>query len=323
MALALPTPTNRGVKSYCIFNGVQPIDSCRRYESPCTPDNTVDDKFLICEGHLLPLKMEKRYLPIPDADGNTYNRSVAISLVHHDAVGDERILIPTKNNYQTVLKLNNLSYAEQLVWHKIYENEAEQERICSLLEANERYQTETYAIAENIITKTDAILAMANPRSYCTRAATEIARVFGTETDSSTVYQQMPPFMQNLINRAVAPEVMQIENVSLMLRNCATCHIRDVGLLADVPLYNPIIPKYANRVNQNLLRIENVLKFKGNANALQRILNRYPPYPIEVPLFLGEQIVTTVNSVIQRNVKLINLSTATNVEGATTTASNT
>ncbi|ADB84417.1 Vp39 [Apocheima cinerarium nucleopolyhedrovirus] len=255
--------------------------------------------------------MEKRYLPIPDADGNTYNRSIAISLVHHDAVGDERILIPTKNNYQTVLKLNNLSYAEQLVWHKIYENEAELERICTLLEANERYQTETYAIAENIITKTDTILAMANPRSYCTRAATEVARIFGTETNSYSVYQQMPPFMQNLINRAVAPEVMQIENVSLMLRNCSTCHIRDVGLLADVPLYNPIIPKYANRVNQNLLRIENVLKFKGNANALQRILNRYPPYPIEVPLFLGEQIVTTVNSVVQKNLKLINLPSAT------------
>ncbi|QUJ09266.1 vp39 protein [Gynaephora ruoergensis nucleopolyhedrovirus] len=290
--------TNK-IKSYCVFNAVQPFDTCRRYSPPCTPDNVVDDGFFICEGHMLPLKLEKMVLPINDADGNTFNRTIAKSLVSHTHVGNERILVPTKNNYQTVLRLNNLSYAEQLVWHMIYENEAEQQRVCKLLEANERFETETYAIAEAIYSKTSQILSMTNPRRYCSRVDSNSERVWGSADENNTAgvtFVSMPPFMQNFINKAVAPEKMRIENDTLLIRDCPTCHIRENGLVADVILYNPVMPKYSNRINQNVLQIENVLKFKGNARALQNVLRRYEPYPIVVPLFLGEQIVTTVKT---------------------------
>ncbi|QHB21739.1 vp39 capsid [Artaxa digramma nucleopolyhedrovirus] len=299
MSLLPAGSTTNKVKSYCVFNAVQPFDTCRRYSVPCTPDNVIDDGFFICEGHMLPLKLEKMVLPINDADGNTFNRTIAKSLVSHTHVGDERILVPTKNNYQTVLRINNLSYAEQLVWHMIYENEKEQQRVCKLLETNERFEIETYAIAETIYSKTSQILAMTNPKRYCSRVDSNTERVWGTADENNLagiIFLDMPPFMQNFINKAVAPEKMRIENDTLLIRECPTCHIRETGLVADVVLYNPVVPKYSNRINQNVLQIENVLKFKGNARALQYVLRRYEPYPVVVPLFLGEQIVTTVKT---------------------------
>ncbi|AGR56829.1 vp39 [Hemileuca sp. nucleopolyhedrovirus] len=292
--------TNR-IKSYCVFNAVQPFDACRRYDSPCTPDNTVDDGFFICDGHLMAFKMEKMVLPIPDTDGNTYNRTLAKSLVLHTQQGDDRILVPTRNNYQSVLNVNGLSYAEQLVWHMIYENVPEQEQVCRLLQANERYRTETYPIVESVYSRTATILAMTNPNRYCARVNSNIERIWGIDDNNNIAgrtYLSMPPFIQNLINKAVAPEKMTIENETLLIRECPTCHIRESGLVADVNLYNPVTPKYSNRSNQNVLQIENVLKFKGNAYALQKILNRYEAYPVVVPLFLGEQIVTTVRNTI-------------------------
>nr|WUR10762.1 VP39 [Calliteara abietis nucleopolyhedrovirus] len=296
-------------KSYCVFNAVQPFDACRVYGSPCTPDNTVDDGFFICEGHMLPLKMEKMVLPIPDADNNLYNRSLAKSLVSHTERGDNRILIPTKSNYQTVLGVNNLSYAEQLVWHMIYENEPEQERICKMLETAERFQTDTYAVAEMLFSTTTSILAMTNPRRYCARISYENERIWGSADNDNLagqVYLQMPPFMQNLISKAVAPEKMRIEDNTLLIRESPTCHLRDKGLVADVPLYNPESSKYVpSNENKNVLNMKTVLKFQGNAVALQQVLARYEPYKIGAPLFLGEQIVTTTKTLLpNRNIQL-------------------
>ncbi|ABY65803.1 vp39 capsid protein [Orgyia leucostigma nucleopolyhedrovirus] len=325
LAPALLNATRR--KSYCVFNAVQPLDGCRSYGSPCTNDNTVDDGFYICDGHLLALKMEKMSLPIPDADGNTYNRTLARSLVTHTDVGDKRILVPTKNNYQTVLHVNNLSNAEQLVWHMIYENESEQERICKLLEANEDFRTRTYPIADNIFSATTSILAMTNPRRYCSRVNSSNDRIWGAndvDNEAGRAFLAMPPFMQNLINKAVAPEKMRIDDNTLLIRESPTCHIRENGLVADVALYNPKRSKYiSDNENLNVIRMTTNLKFEGNAYALQRQLTRYEAYEIGAPLFLGEQIVTTANTAVPARVFTVSdLSAASNVGfplGTTTT----
>ncbi|AWW14434.1 vp39 [Hyposidra talaca nucleopolyhedrovirus] len=291
------------LKSFCIFNSVRPFDTCQNYGSPCSPDHNIDDGTYICQGHLTRLKIEKMVLPIPDSEGNTYNRLIGRSLVLHTEPDNERIMIPTRNNYQEVLMINTLSYAEQLIWHMIYENQPEQDRICGLLQVSERYRKETYSIAETVYSRTLSILALTNPSRTCSRVQSSSTRVYHTFNNDNAIagniaaiLVQMPSFIRNLIDKLVAPEVMNIDNKSLLLRNCATCHLRDVGLKAEPAFYNPMPSLYINEINENVLQIDNVLKFKGNAYALQRYLNRYTPYPVIVPLFLGQENVVTVKT---------------------------
>lgn len=238
-------------------------------------------------------------LPIPDADGNTYYRTVGKSLVNHKAVGNDRILIPTRDNYESVLNIRALPLALQLVVHMIYDNVPEQEAICQLLQVNENFQKDTYKIAENLYSRTESILALTNPSRYCSRVALDGERIWGNgeRNTAGEVYRRMPTFLQNLIDKAVAPDTMQIENEELLIRNCYTCQIKSEGLVADVHLYNPVEPKYRAGLNENVLQVENVLKFKGNSNAMQKSLNRYEHYPITVPLMLGTQIVVTAKTV--------------------------
>nr|ANS70979.1 capsid protein [Lymantria dispar multiple nucleopolyhedrovirus] len=292
MALVNGAITTNRLKNYCVFGAVQPFDNCRSYGSPCSPDSTNKDNWFICDYHSsIRFKIEKMVLPIPDAEGNIYNRTVGKSLVNHKAEGDARILIPTKENYMNVFNMKSMSLAEQLIMHMIYENEREQEIICRTLQYNENFQTETYKVAESVFNRTTAILAMTNPRRYCSQVNSNDSRVWSTLNDNlgGQTFETMPPFLMNLINMAVAPEIIIIDSEELLIRNCATCQILDRGLVANVPLYNPVVPRYRNAFNDNILQIENVLKFKGNANALQKSLSRYEPYPIVVPLILGSQ----------------------------------
>ncbi|AHH82656.1 VP39 [Buzura suppressaria nucleopolyhedrovirus] len=316
---------NNRLKSYCIFNSVRPFDTCQNYGSPCSPDNNIDDGTYICQGHLTRFKIEKMVLPIPDSDGNTYNRLIGRSLVlHTEPDNEQRIMIPTRDNYQNVLMIGTLSYAEQLIWHMIYENVPEQERICGLLQASERYQKETYSIAENVYSRTLSILALTNPTRSCSRVRSTSTRVYHTPTNDTAmasniamILMRMPNFIRNLIEKLVAPEIMNIDSKSLLLRNCATCYLRDVGLIAEPAFYNPMPSVHINQANDNVLQIDNVLKFRGNANALQRYLNRYDPYPVIVPLFLGQENVITVKTLPPyRQLRLIDENVVTqNVEG--------
>ncbi|AIU41312.1 vp39 [Sucra jujuba nucleopolyhedrovirus] len=295
--------TNR-LRSYCIFNSVQPLNACQSYGSPCTPDHTIDDGTYICQGHLTRLKMEKMVLPIPDSDGNTYNRLIARSLVMDSAIGDQRILVPVYRNYQTVLFINQLSYAEQLIWHMIYNNRAEQDRICNLLQVGEAtFQTDSYKIAQDIFARTLGILALTNPQRQCSPIRTNNTRIYYSDGNStirdeiSSTITEWPDFIKNLVDRLIAPEIINIDEKSLMLRNCSTCQIRRDGLIAEPNLYNPEVSRYMNPKNENILQIQTVLKFKGNSVALQRPLNRYEPFPVIVPLFLGQENVITLNTI--------------------------
>ncbi|QYC92714.1 VP39 [Trabala vishnou gigantina nucleopolyhedrovirus] len=249
------------------------------------------------------------YLPIPDADGKTYNRTLGKSLIKHQIKGDNsRILVPTRDNYITVLDVNGMPYAEQLVWHMIYENESEQERICKLLEANDRFTTDDgFTIAEKIFAHTNSILAMVNPKRYCGRVDSTYDRVWGTGDANNTaglIFLKMPPFIRNLIDRAVAPEKLRIDTNTLIIHACPTCHIRENGLVADVALYNPVQPKFSYRKNLNRFTVERVdLKFRGNAKAMKLVLTRYEPYPLVVPLFLGDQIINT-NTVASKRMQV-------------------
>nr|QIT08140.1 capsid protein [Lymantria dispar multiple nucleopolyhedrovirus] len=296
MALVSGALSTNRLRNYCVFGAVQPFDNCRAYGSPCSPDSTNNDGWFICDYHSsIRFKIEKMVLPIPDAEGNIYNRTVGKSLVNHKTLGAARVLIPTRDNYKTVLNLNSMSLAEQLVTHMIYDNVEEQEAVCKALQHNENFQTETYRLAEDMFNRTSAILAMTNPRRYCSQVNSNYARIWTTDdvNVAGNVFESMPPFLKNLINVAVAPEQIMIDEETLVIRNCPTCNIDDSGLVANVQLYNPVVPRYRSTFNENVLHVENVLKFKGNANALQKSLSRYEPYPIVVPLMLGTQTLNT------------------------------
>nr|ANW12248.1 vp39 [Malacosoma sp. alphabaculovirus] len=300
----LGVATTRQLRNYCIYGAVQPFSSCRPYESPCSPDAKFrDDGWYLCERHAsIFFKMEKMVLPIPDSEGNTYNRMVGKSLVSHLAPDNniDRVLIPTVDNYETVLSVQGMSLAEQLVTHMIYENERQQRVICDLLRAQETFSTDGYSVLEVVYSHATNILSITDPNRFCSYVNSVETRTYSQlsneENRNDDIFNKMPKFIQNLISKSVAPETIQMENrgvtSTIMIRNCATCTLTRSGLVASALLYNQAVPKYRMR-NDNIFKIENVVLFKGNANALNKSLaTRYEEYPIIVPLILGTEIRT-------------------------------
>uniref|UniRef100_UPI00406DB513 Glutathione S-transferase class-mu 26 kDa isozyme,Viral capsid 39 protein n=1 Tax=Schistosoma japonicum TaxID=6182 RepID=UPI00406DB513 len=291
MALVtVPTATTR-LRNFCVFSSVKPLDFCDQYSSPCSSDATVDDGWFVCEYHASRFfKMEKLALAIPDGTGNNYYRTVGKSLVDDKAEGIERILIPSQNNYETVLNLSLLGPAERLVFYMIYDNKEKQNEICQQLRMYERFRPE---VVEELYNSTLRVLALTNPDAYCAQTNTNESRSFGLSVEDDLAFNVLPTFIQNLIRKCVAPESLTIGTEDLQLRNANTCRITSEGLLASVRLYNSVQPKYLYGVNENRLQIRNVLQFQGNANALQQKLSRYELYQINIPLFLGKQIIST------------------------------
>ncbi|AVA31153.1 vp39 [Oxyplax ochracea nucleopolyhedrovirus] len=297
---------SRRLTNYCIFAAIVPFDACITYKSPCSPDASVDDGWFICDYHLkLRFKMAKLVLPIFDEDDNQFKRTVARHLVGHK--DKNRILVPTAQNYETVLNLNGMMQSEQLIFHLIYNNTRRVNEICNMLQNSESYITNTYNIIENIYSHTQNILALTDPKAYCSRVSRDDVRYFNVNRNNTVrdiTFNNYTGFLQNLIRRAVAPEILQIDSEELRLRNCATCDITENGLTATVEgteLYNPI--KNCDIVGRqpNRLQIRNVLKFEGDTRGLERTLARYEEYPMYVPLFLGYQLIKSQNNVLDVN----------------------
>ncbi|QDL56966.1 VP39 [Dione juno nucleopolyhedrovirus] len=313
MALVSPGVSSRRSTNHCVFGAIEPFDSCITYRSPCSSDASVDDGWFICDYHLkLRFKMSKMVLPIFDEDDNQYKRTIARHLVGHKERGDKRILVPTRNNYMTVFNLPSMMLSEQLIFHLIYDNRLEVNRICASLKNNENFMESTYSVVENVYNSTRNILSLTDPQAYCSRVANDDVRFFDATVvnnnyqagNGDTVFNNMPGFLRNLIRRAVAPETLQIDTEDLRLRNSNTCVINDTGLVATVEgteLYNPVRSSDIIKTRPNRLQIRNVLKFEGDTRALERALGRYEEYPLFVPLFLGYQLVNLQNDILRAN----------------------
>ncbi|AUR45092.1 vp39 protein [Spilosoma obliqua nucleopolyhedrosis virus] len=313
MALVSPGVSSRRSTNHCIFGSIEPFDTCITYRSPCSSDASVDDGWFICDYHLkLRFKMSKMVLPIYDEDDNQYKRTIARHLVGHKERGVKRILVPTRNNYTTVFNLPGMMLAEQLIFHLIYDNRAEVDRICSSLRTSESFMDNMYNVVESVYNSTRNILLLTDPQAYCTRVANDDVRFFDATVvnnnyqpgSGDTVFNAMPGFLRNLIRRAVAPETLQIDSEDLRLRNCRTCVIDQTGLVATIEgteLYNPVRTSDIIKTRPNRLQIRNVLKFEGDTRALERTLGRYEEYPMYVPLFLGYQLVNLQNDILRAN----------------------
>ncbi|ACH88613.1 Vp39 [Helicoverpa armigera multiple nucleopolyhedrovirus] len=294
MALT-PLGSNQPQRNNCIFGAIRPFDTCRTYGNPCSSDASQDDGWFICEYHLsIRFRMEKMVLPIPDGEGTIYNRSVGKSLVSES--DENRILIPTATNYEEVLKLPSMSLPEQLIFHMIYDQPDKQNNICKLLQYNENFHSDLYQVVEQVYNKTAGVLAKTNPERFCARVNTNNYRTYGSADDtnvSNITYNALPGFLKNLIFKSVAPCTMDYTSGSLQLRNAPTCAITEQGLVASADIYNPVVPKYVSGYQENILKVDNVLRFKGNAVALQSSLSRYEHYPLVVPLMLGSETLIT------------------------------
>jgi hypothetical protein len=232
--------------------------------------------------------------------------------VGHKERGDQRILVPTRANYESVLKVPTLMQSEQLIVHMIYDNARRINEICNSIR-NVEYMEGVHQIIEEVYSNTRSILALTDPNAFCSRVAQDELRYFspyegaaapeGAAT-ADTVFARMPGFLQNFIKRAVQPEMLQIDTEELRLRNCPTCRIDSRGLVAEVDgvqLYNPIKPNDIIRFQPNRLQVRNVLKFEGDTRSLAKTLSYYEEYPLEVPLYLGRQIISSDNNLLRAN----------------------
>ncbi|AJD09226.1 major viral capsid protein [Condylorrhiza vestigialis mutiple nucleopolyhedrovirus] len=310
MALVSPGVLSQRSTNHCLMGCADSFNPCATYKSPCSADASVDDGYFYCNYHLKrDFKMSKMVLPIFDEDDNQYKRTIARHLVGHKDTDYKRILVPTFNNYQQVLNVSSRMLSEQLIFHMIYDNRIEIERICNSLRNSESFLDDTYSVVEKVYNSARNILSLTDPQAYCSRVANDDVRYFDVTNANQggpgdVVFNNLPGFLRNLIRRAVAPETLQIDNEDLRLRNCSTCLIDNRGLVATVEgteLYNPVRASDIIRTRPNRLKLRNVLKFEGNTRALERTLNRYEEYPMYVPLFLGYQLINLQNDILRAN----------------------
>lgn len=295
--------------NYCIFGANVELDLCNtRRRNNCSSDARNNDGWFICNAHLSrKFKMQKNAIPISDIEGTTFYRSSGISLVGHEETGKDRILIPNRNNYESVMNIQQMSLADQLILHQIYDNVEAQRTVClSLRNAtsyerlSERFDQVIWPPLKLLYERTRSILAMTDPSSFCAKVIGDGVHVYGSsdrgEDISSRIVREMPSFIRNLINKCVAPEILKIESKEIMLRNCATCHIDETGLVASVRLYNPYIPRFINKDESDYIQVETVVKFRGNPTALNEQMAVYSEHQIHVPVMLGVEIMPTSNN---------------------------
>jgi hypothetical protein len=285
----------------------------------------------------------------------------------------DRILIPSVDNYQTVLNISGLLKAEQLIFHLIYKNTTAVEEICRSLGNSESFMENSYSTVEEIFSQTQNILALTDPTAYCSRVSRDEQRFFNTnilvapvpdqakidtattafrdaqtaydaavaanindptanpqstvdtaatvlntarrdyyvaatglpDVNANIVFNKLPGFLQNLVRKAVAPEILQIDLEDIRLNNAATCQITAGGLIASVPsgaeLYNPVQSDEIAKNKPNRLQVRNVLKFEGDTRQLDRSLANYEEHQPGVKLFLGYQLISSENNILRVN----------------------
>jgi len=272
------------LRSYCVFQNVQPIEfiGCTNYKSPCSEDASYNDGVYMCQYHLSRFfKIEKTSMAIPDGTGNKYYRLVGKSLISQNA--RDRVLIPTADNYQSVLNVAILPPAERLILHMIYRNKTLADEICTQLRQQENFRSD---VVESVSSAASRLIHLTDPDAYCSTVSDpNNVRLFVKDPELR-VYTSFPPFIKNLVNKLVAPEVLTINTHQFLLKNSATVAINNTGLTA-IKLYNEVEPKYLYNRNNNQLEIRNVVQFVGNDEALNKKLSRFECHPIVVQLFLG------------------------------------
>lgn len=249
----------------------------------------------MCQYHLSRFfKIEKTSMAIPDGIGQKYYRIVGKSLINQSAKGNDRILIPTYNNYQNVLRVDMLPPSERLVLHLIYNNTEAAAAICAQLQVQENFRSD---VVESISQTASRIVHMTDPAAICSivsrdlRSFTITANV-AESSETNTAYNSFPPFIKHLVNVLVAPMTLTLGTSIFNLKNSATVTINNLGLTA-VSLYNEVEPKYLYNRNDNILDIRTVIQFVGNSDVLNKKLARYECHPIIVQLFLGSQTINT------------------------------
>lgn len=154
-----------GLVNYCIFQGVTPPEyyPCDTIRVPCSEDGKNDDGTFICEYHLSKFfMMEKMVLEIPSGMGKSFKTLIGKTLIQQD--DQRRIMIPTKQNFKSVLKVDFLSTTERYVIYKIYDQKDDARRLCEDLKNQDYFSEELWSQLSSIV---DQILGRTNPDDFC------------------------------------------------------------------------------------------------------------------------------------------------------------
>jgi Baculovirus major capsid protein VP39 len=273
---------------YCVFGVVAPLDFCNDYDSPCSDDAKVKDGWNVCDYHASKFfRIDKRIVFIGAANNTGFQRIVARSLVGEE--DSNRVLVPNKSNYETVLGVEFMSMSERIVMYTIYDEPDKRTRIVEQLKYNERYDVD---VIKDIFVYIDGIVASTRSDTLALQPHIQEVRTMGNEPEQLTYFNSLPPFIKNLVQQAVAPEQYTIGTKDLLLRNCNTCSITPRGLEASVRLYNPCRAKLLPKSNR-FFGVRSVIEVEGSAEARGMNLGKYDRFAVEVLLYLGHSTMST------------------------------
>ncbi|AAS82652.1 ORF086 [Agrotis segetum granulovirus] len=278
----------------CIFQGVQPPEflNCRPYEPPCIqPYN--DDGTFICQYHLAKyFKMEKMVVRIGSGVGPEFDMLIGKTLIQQNTEDARRIMIPLPSNFLTYLQVENMSATEKFVFYSIYERQDLIAELCRGLVSQEYYTDDVLAKLQSVVSH---IMGLINPAIYCRPEIIRDIRSFDNPPGNgvqTAVFDQMPPFLKNLIRLTVRPQTMTVSNTQLLLAQVPTCDLVPERGLVAANLYNPTKSRFlANPLREPRFQVRTVVEFEGRATRRQEGLQGYEVYVVNRPLWLGTEVI--------------------------------
>lgn len=226
-----------------------------------------------------------------------------------------RIMIPTKDNYETHLKVDMMSATEKFVFYNIYDEpevtaQGQPGKIRALCESLRGQEFYTEDVLSDLYSIVAQLKGRVNPAIYCRPIIDESTRNYDAvflggpeemaQGGQQAVYDNMPVFIKNLIDRLVRPVVLTVTNIETSypfnLALVPTCNLEaDKGLTAPA-LYNPEQPPLYNRyglMREPKFQIRVLYDFEGRASREQRALANLEVYKVARPLLLGTETVVT------------------------------
>jgi Baculovirus major capsid protein VP39 len=305
------------LRNFCIFQGVQPPEylNCGPSKPQCSQDADEDDGTFICDHHLtLYFKIGKMAFQIPSSGGGPpFTMLVGKTLLQQNS--EIRIMIPTKDNYETHLKVDMMSATEKFVFYNIYDEpeftaQGQPGKIRALCESLRGQEFYTEDVLSDLYSIVAQLKGRVNPAIYCRPIIEESTRNYNAvfpgapeelaQGTQQAVYDAMPVFIKNLIDRLVRPVTLTVTNIEASypfnLALVPTCDL-EVGKGLTAPsLYNPDKPRPYNRfglTREPKFQIRVLYDFEGRASRVQRALANLEVYKVSRPLLLGTETVVT------------------------------
>ncbi|ABC74966.1 major viral capsid protein 39 [Neodiprion abietis nucleopolyhedrovirus] len=237
----------------CIFRYARENDKLNQTIDPGYNCSNYLSGLYICQKHLedyFRLSLRKINQLEGTDQGRVFERLSVLSRLPHNY--RNRVIVPTRRNYEDIFKVAYLPISYQLVFHLLYQNQSAIDKICQDVKiSGNKFSINGGAIDALISDVKKRLAGIITTDIKCSVEVTSVTRTWESVPNIINIMDdpQEPLFIKNLITNLICPRAMVIDNKTFKFETAANVIFVEEGLIVD-NLYNPeaeLYPLYNNR----------------------------------------------------------------------------